>query len=127
MGREKIKVLLFDMQGFFLEEFNSISECAYIIGASQPQISNVISGQHLSVNGFQVRKKFENRNIEKIGDITGRRANTTIVGKYWNDRLICTYDSILSAAEKTGIDPGSISGSIIPGYKCNGFTFKILS
>jgi len=124
MGREKIEVLLFDNQGYFLQEFSSISECARAIKSHQPQVNRVISGEDLSANGFQIRKKHAKINPKRIGDLSKERADTVIVGKYWNDKLICVYPSINEASLITGIGSGNISESITKGYKCKGFRFK---
>lgn len=127
MGREKIKVMLFDLEGNFLQEYDSLTELCDAIKVHQPQVTACINGQSLSCGGFQVRKKFPTRNIYKIGDITGVRANTFMVGKYWNDRLISTYSSILEASVKNDVEAGNISNAITSGWKVNGFTYKKLN
>lgn len=79
----------------------------------------------LSAKGFQFVKNTGPKTPIRIGDITNLpRGNAFIVGKYWNNRLICVYPSLLVASEKTLINQGNISESILKGYKAGGFIFK---
>jgi len=124
MPREKINVCLYDTEGHFLENFESLSELAVFLKVAQPEISQCINMERLTVNGFQVRKRTNKIQPERIGDVTGLRANTFCVAKYWNDRLITVYRSINDASEANGISSGNISACIENGWKSKGFTFK---
>jgi len=123
MGREKINVLLYDNEGYFLQECESLSECASLIKSAQSHISHAITGKMLSVNGFQIRQKTDRYPL-RIGDLSGERAHTFVIGKYWNGKLVTVYKSIKQASEITGISSGNISGAISKGYRCKGFEFK---
>lgn len=114
----------FDAEGNFLDDFYDVGDASRKIGINNGNISSCLRGNVVHSSGFQFRK-LKGIHVKSLPSIhTDRRADRCPIGKYWNDRLICVYNSITEAAEANLLEPAHVGAAEARGSKIKGFIFK---
>lgn len=124
-------ILQYDLEGNLLEEHDlTKTEIANMFGVTHVAIGQAVTGQVLSVAGFQWREVTKSsRKCARVGpvyDLIGADA-TLKIAKYYKGRLISVYDGLDDAAYKNRIDRQVIYRMTISTMEVepiNGFIFK---
>lgn len=125
----KRTVLQYDLEGNYLYtwEQRTIRHIAECLSIDETDLSRAINNKIETAGNFQWRVQDRDRVPMKISqayDVMGSMPEIPIA-KYYNDRLISTYNSIKEAAYKTRLDDSGISRCINGEEKqVNGFVFK---
>ena len=111
-GRGKVikPVLLYDVNGNFVEEFESYTEAAKFIGVNTSMIWGVVSGRRTNVKGWHCRPKSEFYPL--VIDVSGSKKQTVkrpilVFDKLFN--LLGEYPSSAEAAENFGVPKTTIN------------------
>jgi hypothetical protein len=131
--RNKIdmKIAMYDLEGNLLElfeELETVRELEIRLNYSLNSIHNVIKGTSHQSKGRQfLRFSDQSKFPLKVGDVTRLNSGMTYesIGKYYNDKFICSYGSLREASEKNNISSVKISQCCSGRRKTtNGFVFK---
>jgi hypothetical protein len=118
---------VYDYEGNFLSDYPTakIAEENLKIGSISTSISSVFNGTSLHCYGLQFRRLTEFTTIYKLPSLYDvERPDTVPVAKYFNNRLICVYNSVSEAAFKNNILPVDIGYILDGNTKFNCFTYK---
>jgi len=123
----KYNVAIYDLEGNFITSTFGIEEASNLTGADRNLISCIVNGKNTKGNDFQFRR-FEKEPIRKIGNVLSivKGMDQRPVAKYFEDKLICVYNSIREAESKTKIDVGSIHQSCTDKCRAGIFNFKFI-
>lgn len=134
MSNTTIKIAKYDLEGNFLEilegeNYNQIAKAAKVDTSS---LMNNLEGTVLSCSNFQFRN-FSARNtpfqkLPEVWDNYNQSKKGKIIGKYYKNRLVCTYLSLQDAVKKNKIHGASISRCLSNISKsAGGFEWKYLN
>lgn len=118
------QVRIYDYEGNWLED-TTLEQAIIKTKNCHSAIAEVMKGKTSSSNHFQFRELTPGKTNKKLASLVNDpRSDTTPIAKYWDNKLICVYNSISEAAKCNGTVPGSIGRSTINGTKLNGFIYK---
>jgi len=100
-------VIQYDIENNFINEFQSLNEVYRKTGIPVSNISNACNGKLKQVNGYIWRFKGDEIKVNINKKVCSQQRRVMQMDIYENDIII--YNSILDAAEKTGIPRKSIS------------------
>lgn len=109
-----MKIAMYDLQGFFLEEFEveNVYQLEQQLNHRQGGIQGVLNGKSLSSENrqFYMVTEYEEP-LTKVGDVSrnGKGHSYRPVHKYYKGRYICTYYNGNQAALLNNIDESGIS------------------
>lgn len=120
---------LYDLEGNFIDKFSSTNDLSDFLGIDHLLIYPCLnSGSGILIKKFQIIKKTTKNQLPvSIGNVVNRITGINKpIGKYYNGVLICVYNSVNEAAQKTGINKGNISRSANSSLKASIFNFKYI-
>jgi hypothetical protein len=123
---KKQKIRMYDLEGNFLEDFDTITLASKKI---EVNVSSIISALRysISLNSWQFRILNEKtpykigENYKKAGNVTAKK-----IGKYYNDKLISVYNSAEEAAKKNNLKKTTVYRAAEKKEYLSGFIFKFL-
>lgn len=105
---KRIKVKQYDLQGTFIQEFESAAEAGRILNINNSSIIACCKGNRQRAGEYQWR--YSNDNLDAVEDITKNIVYSKGIYQYdLQGNLICFYNSIKEASKITNIDSPSIS------------------
>ena len=106
--KKKNCILQYDLDGSFIQCFNSLSSAARSVGVSRNALTNVIYGDGITCGGYQWRHIDDSRVVHAVRN--GMDNVRKAVIKYnMNGEYIDTYESLEDAAKSVGTYSSSIS------------------
>lgn len=130
---KELKIAKYDLEGNFLEvlEADNYHQLSIELGVDGNTLKRAVNGFLLTCGNFQFKPINPNLKlplrIGSVWDLVGAYKRN-IIGKYYKGKLICTYDSVVSAAEKNRVEESGISRNLKGEFSnVNGFTFKYLT
>lgn len=118
----KTPVLQYDLEGDFIQEFQSLNAASDAVGVVPNAIGQNLNSFTKSAGGFQWC--FKTKNYPHKIDQYVIDNNGLPIGQYdLKGNLIATYDSLLQAERKTGHSEGSIHAAMNRGAKLKGSTY----
>jgi len=124
-------VAVYDIEGYFLFSTDNKKQL-HQLGLTTDQITYYKNYNANSVDVYQLRFLRKDLTGEhtlfplRIGDISNLSNNNVLVAKYFNDRFICSYNSVAEASRKTKIAESLIHQSINKNCKTKNFNFKTI-
>ena len=125
MAKPRQPIRMFDLEGNFLQDFDSVLEASEFTGCSQSIISECANGYCNYCGNFQFRKGAILESIPSIHTMLDGKCKP--IAKYWKGRLISVYNSQIECAIKNKIEHSIISNAVNKEYAHNGFTFKFIN
>jgi hypothetical protein len=131
-----IKIAKYDLEGNFLEilEGEKFNHIAVTEGVDHTVLKRAVNNLVMSCNGFQYRPVDVNVHtpvkiaaVWHLAKTSKYRKHIGIIGKYYKNKLISTYESLSDLSERNNIfDFTNISRQLVRGKAVskNGFTFK---
>lgn len=124
-----LAIRLFDLEGNWLGDYPNAVEIASIYNMYSGNFYQAASGGVRSTGPFQCRfLKTYGGSLTTIkslpSTIETMRSNTAPIAKYWNDKLICVYNSVTEAAINNILSVTEIWSSRDREKSVNGFLFK---
>lgn len=113
-------IIQFDIDGCYIQTFNSLTEASEYCGIHISDISSACSSGRSS-GGFLWRL-LNDYNGEKIIYINGNKTRVEKLDD--NKKVICSYDSISDAAEDVGVKYPGICRAIKNGCRSGGFYWR---
>lgn len=118
----KTPLLQYDLEGNFIQEFNSLNAASDAVGVVPNAIGQNLNSFTKSAGGFQWC--FKTRNFPHKIEPYVIDNNGLPIGQYdLNGNLIASYESLLQAERKTGHSEGSIRAAMNRGTKLKGTTY----
>jgi len=133
INKIEYEIGVYDLEGHFIDSSDDWEYLEKQFNLFKTNIRIGLLKNSSIISNYQLVLK--NKNIESsvlplcVGNVTtlitgGNKQKA--VAKYYNDKLICVYNSISEASSLTFIPQGSISQSCISGWKSNAFQFKYI-
>lgn len=120
-------VLVYDLEGNYLDEFPDMIKASEALGVAVGSISHNLHGISNYAGMYQFKKK-TSKVLKTIPSCIGvdKRSKRKPVAKYYKGNFICVYHSLEEAEENNFIDKNRISTAIANGWKVNQFEFKFI-
>lgn len=116
------RIVQCNMNGIFLNEYNSLQEASRMTGANRTTISGVLSGKYKSANGyiFVYKENFPIKDIESY--IIKKKGRKIAQLNSETNEIIKTFDRISDAGKELGVNYKSIHKVIdIPNRTAYGY------
>lgn len=124
---------IYDLEGNFIDSTDDWDVLEKEFSLNKNTVRSALAYGSLIVSTYQL--KFNNKQVItlkfplKLGSVYNVNAGgkpEKPVAKYYKNKLISIYKTILEAEEKTGITRGGICNSCNKGYKAGIYTFKYI-
>lgn len=110
---DQVTLAIYDLEGNFLQTVvgETVSQIARELKVSYNSLRDCLLGRINSTKNRQFRTVISGRVLKRVGDVSGLGVGMTPVqvSKFFQERYICSYNSIEDAAKLNGIDEGDIS------------------
>ncbi len=108
---EEVYVIgVYDLEGHYLDVFDSINECADALKIDYNDVWNVCKGDSVKGKSYQfaIRGTIDLLPTSMNEWKKGRKKDLTPIAKYYKGKFVCVYNSITEAAAKNDINVGNI-------------------
>lgn len=106
-NQSKIKINQYDINGDFIQSFDSLREAEKKLNINHGNISKCCSGIYNHAGGFIFKKNSDTNKPKKLKIINAKPKKVLEIDL--NDNIINEYNSISEASKITNIDAGNIS------------------
>ena len=110
-----IEIAKYDLEGNFLEEIKgeNYRQVALQLGIDASSLMNNIEGTVLTCENFQYKCKNTKGvyffKLPEVWNINNAGHLNKVIGKYYKNRLICTYTNLQEASERNKVDKAQLS------------------
>lgn len=127
MSSELFEISVYDLEGNYITSAFGIKAASELTKVSRSSISSCVNGKQNFSGGFQFRK-FYKEPLKKIGDVSilYKHVDLRPVAKYFNNNLVCVYESIAEASLKNKLDTSSVFYSCDKGFKSGIYNFNFI-